>query len=198
MALLVALRVSLVTLVLTGLAYPLAVTGLGQLLFPARASGSLASDLQGRIVGSERIGQAFTRAYYFHPRPSAAGDQGWDAAASGGSNLGPTSEKLRERIAATRARLELENPDAPRPVPEELLTTSGSGLDPDISPQAARWQVARVAKARGVSAARVRQIVDSLVEDRDLGFLGEPRVDVLMLNLAMDRDLGRELGQAGE
>ncbi len=194
MSWLIALRVSLVTLALTGIAYPLAVTGLARLLFPARAAGSLTTDIKGNIVGSELIGQAFTRPYYFHPRPSAAGDKGWDATASGGSNLGPASQKLHDRIAAERARLERENPDAPPPVPMDLLTASASGLDPDISPEAARWQVARVAKARGVSRERVRLIVESFAEGRELGFLGEPRVNVLLLNLALDR----QLGQAGD
>lgn len=191
MALLIAVRVSLVTLVLTGLAYPLAVTGLGRVLFPSRAGGSLVEDVQGRVVGSEWIGQRFSQPYYFHPRPSAAGVHGWDPTASGGSNLGPTSERLRDRIATERARLDANNPDAPRPIPEDLLTASASGLDPDISPEAARWQVARVARARGVLPGRVRQIVESNIDGRDLGFLGERRINVLLLNLALDRQLGR-------
>ena len=187
----VALRVTLFTLVLTGLAYPLLTTGVAQLLFPSRANGSMVTDEKNVVVGSELIAQGFAKAAYFQPRPSAAGDKGWDATASAGSNLGPTSKKLRDRIDADRARLEKENPDAPRPVPLELLTTSASGLDPEISPEAALWQAPRVARARGVSLERVRQVIDGAAEGRTLGFLGEPRVNVLLLNLALDRQFGR-------
>jgi K+-transporting ATPase ATPase C chain len=186
----VALRLTFVTLVVTGLVYPLAVTGAAQLLFPSAASGSLVTDVMGRTVGSALIAQPFSRPTYFQPRPSAAGDQGWDATASSGSNLGPTSKKLQERAAGGLARLVRENPEAPGPVPVELLTSSGSGLDPHLSPLAARWQIPRVAKARGVTQARVREIVDGAVEDRTFGVLGEPRVNVLLLNLALDRQFG--------
>jgi K+-transporting ATPase ATPase C chain len=141
-------------------------------------------------VGSELIGQAFANPGYFQPRPSAAGN-GYDPTASGGSNLGPTSAKLRDRARTDVARLESENPDAPRPVPAELVTTSASGLDPHLSPEAARWQIPRVAAARHVEPARVAGVLDSLAEGRDLGFLGEPRVNVLALNLALDRQFGR-------
>ncbi len=147
----VALRVTLVTLVLTGLAYPLAMTGLSQALFGHRAGGSLVKNERGEVVGSELIGQPFTRPEYFQPRPSAAGN-GYDATASSGSNLGPTSKKLRERVTAEVERLRKENPDAPLPIPVELVTTSASGLDPHLSPEAALWQVPRVARARGMEA----------------------------------------------
>jgi K+-transporting ATPase ATPase C chain len=188
--LLPAIRVTLVTLVLTGILYPLAVTGLARLLFPHRAGGSLVTDEAGRVVGSELLAQGFSSAAYFQPRPSAAGEKGWDPTASGGSNLGPTSAKLREQAAQAAARLRKENPDAPGAVPVELVTASGSGLDPHLSPAAALWQVARVAGARRVPAERVRVLVQDFVEGRDLGFLGEPRVNVLLLNLALDRRFG--------
>jgi K+-transporting ATPase ATPase C chain len=188
----ICLQATLVTLVLTGIAYPLAMTGLAGLLFPAQASGSLVSDARGRVVGSALIGQLFTNPGYFQGRPSAAGD-GYDATTSGGSNLGPTSAKLRERAKADVARLQKENPEAPLPIPAELVTTSASGLDPHLGPAAAAWQVKRVARARGVEPARVQRLVEDLTEGRQLGFLGEPRVNVLALNLALDRQFGAPL-----
>ena len=191
----VALRVAAVTLVLTGVLYPLATTGIAQLLFPRQAQGSLVTDEKGRVVGSELIGQAFSQPWYFQPRPSAAGEKGWYAAASSGSNLGPTSRKLRDRVRAEIARLRRENPDAEGAVPGELVTASASGLDPHLSPPAALWQVPRVARARGVAPERVRTLVESQLEGRDLGLLGEPRVNVLRLNLALDRQLGRPAGE---
>jgi K+-transporting ATPase ATPase C chain len=185
-----ALRACIVTLVLTGVLYPLAVTGVAQLLFPGEAHGSLVKDEQGRVVGSALIAQGFTRAGYFQPRPSAAGS-GYDGAASSGSNLGPTSQKLKDRVATDAERLRRENPDAPGPVPAELVTASASGLDPHLSPAAARWQAPRVARARGVAPERVLALLASHVEGRTLGVLGEPRVNVLLLNLAMDRQFGQ-------
>ncbi len=188
---LIALRAALVTLVLTGLVYPLVTTGMAQLLFPERANGSLVMDDRGRVIGSQLIGQAFADPAYLWPRPSAAGPNGYDATASSGSNLGPTSRALRERTAAEVLRLERENPDAPGPVPAELVTASASGLDPHLSPAAALWQVPRIARARRVSADRVRRVVAAYVEGPHLGFLGEPRVNVLLVNLALDRQFGR-------
>jgi len=190
-ATLIALRTTIVTLVLTGLAYPLVMTGLSQALFSDRANGSLAKDERGQIVGSSLIGQNFAQPTYFWPRPSAAGDKGYDPTSSGGSNFGVTSQKLHDRITTDLARLTEANPDARGPVPIELVTASASGLDPHLSPAAALWQVARVARARGVAPERVRQVVEAEVEGRELGFFGEPRVNVLALNLALDRRFGR-------
>ena len=186
----VALRVTVVTLVLTGILYPVGMTALAQALFPDRANGSLIAAEDGRIIGSAVIAQSFTNPAYFQPRPSAAGD-GYDATASSGSNLGPTSQKLRDRMVGDLARLTATNPDAGLPVPIDLVTASASGLDPDLSPAAALWQVPRVAHARGVAPQRIRAAVESQVEGRELGFLGEPRVNVLLLNLALDRQFGR-------
>jgi potassium-transporting ATPase KdpC subunit len=186
-----ALRATGVTLLLTGLIYPLTMTGLAQLLFPERANGSLVTDDRGAVVGSALIGQRFVSPAYFHPRPSAAGERGYDAAASGGSNLGPTSKKLRDRVIADLARLRRENPGASLPAPAELVTASASGLDPHLSLGAALWQVPRVARARGVTPERVRAVVETALESRDLYLLGEPKINVLLLNLALDRRFGQ-------
>lgn len=185
----VALRLTVVTLVLTGLAYPLVMTGLAQALFPRQANGSLVAAPDGRIVGSVLIGQAFASPAYFQSRPSAAG-KGYDGAASGGSNLGPTSASLRQRVEADLARLRAENPYASGPVPADLVTASASGLDPHISPDAAAWQVPRVARARHADEARLKELVAAHTEGPQLGILGEPRVNVLLLNLSLDRELG--------
>ena len=185
-----AIRATLVTLVLTGLLYPLVMTGITQGLFHAKAEGSFLSDASGKEVGSELMAQAFSAPGYFQPRPSAAGEKGYDPLNSGGSNLGPTSKKLRDQAAAALDKLQKENPDAPGPAPAELVTASGSGLDPHLSPEAALWQAPRVARARNVALDRVRAVIDEYTEGRQLGVLGEPRVNVLALNLALDRRFG--------
>jgi K+-transporting ATPase ATPase C chain len=187
----IAIRTTIVTLVLTGLIYPFVMTGIAQLLFPWRANGSLITDEKGQVIGSELIAQGFVNPAYFQPRPSAAGEKGYDAANSSGSNLGPTSKKLQDRIKDDLKRLKAENPDAAGLVPGELVTTSGSGLDPDLSPEAMLWQAARVAKARGINLERVKAVVDANTEGRTFGILGEPRVNVLLANLALDRQFGK-------
>ena len=192
------LRVAVVTLILTGGVYPLVVTGLAQGLFPGLAQGSLVKDLKGRVVGSALIGQGNARAEYFQGRASAAGDKGYDGLSSGGSNLGTTSKKLKERVEADVVKWEAQNKGAEGSVPQELVTASASGLDPQISPAAALWQAPRVAAARGVGVERVKAVVEANVEGRELGFLGEPRVNVLQLNLAMDRQFGTQNRPEGE
>jgi potassium-transporting ATPase KdpC subunit len=179
-----AVMLTLVITVLTGLVYPLVVFGLSQALFPHHANGSLIRT-NGKIVGSELIGQKFTKPEYFHGRPSAAGD-GYDAANSGATNLGPTNQALINRVRDDIKKFRQENPTYTGPIPADLLTTSASGLDPHISPASAYAQVDRVAQARGASADTIRQIVDKHVEGRQFGIFGEPRVNVLALNLDLD------------
>ena len=187
----IACRAAVFTLILTGVAYPLLVTGLAQLLFPEKANGSLVKDERGQAVGSELIGQRFSHPAYFQARPSAAGEKTYDATASGGSNLGPTSQKLRDRVLGDLESLKNDNPEGAPEVPAELLTASASGLDPHLSPAGALWQVPRVAKARGVAPERLEAVLRIYLEGRDLGILGEPRVNVLLLNLALDRQFGK-------
>lgn len=184
--LMIAIRATLLLTVLTGLVYPLAVTGLAQILFPHQANGSL-KIVNGKTVGSELIGQRFTRPEYFHGRPSAAGNDGYDGLNSGGSNYGPTNQKLADRVRDDVKRFRAENPTYTGPVPADLLTASGSGLDPHVSLASADVQVARVAAARGVSAETVRQLVAAHTEGRQYGLFGEPRVNVLELNVALDQ-----------
>jgi potassium-transporting ATPase KdpC subunit len=183
-----ALRMTILLTVLTGLLYPAVVTGLCQLLFKTQADGSLVMK-NGQVIGSSLLGQNFTRPEYFHPRPSAAGNDGYDPTASQGSNLGPTSQKLYERVQAAAAQFRKENPDYTGPIPADALTASGSGLDPEITVANAEIQAARVAKARGVRTSQVNHLIASLTQGRDLGFLGEPRVNVLKLNLELDRQV---------
>jgi K+-transporting ATPase ATPase C chain len=178
----IAILMTIVTTILLGVGYPLAVTGLAQVLFRDKANGQLV-ERNGQVVGSRIIGQAFASPGHFHGRPSAAGT-GYDAANSGGSNLGPTNKKLVDAITATVEAAKQENPGAP--VPIDLVTSSASGLDPEISPAAALFQVPRVARERKVGEDEVRRLVEAHTEGRQWGFLGEPRVNVLLLNLAMD------------
>ena len=183
-----AFRFTLLMTVLTGLIYPGVVTGLCQLLFSRPANGSLL-EVNGKIVGSTLLGQNFSKPEYFHPRPSAAGNDGYDATASSGSNLGPTNQKLIDRVKGDIEKFRKENPAYQGPIPADMVTTSASGLDPDISPASALAQAPRVAQARGSTLDQVRQLIEDQSEGRQLGFFGEPRVNVLSLNLELDKRL---------
>ena len=184
------IRFTIVTTLLLGLGYPLAVTGIAGALFPRKAAGSLILK-DGRVIGSELLAQSFTADRYFHPRPSAAGN-GYDATSSGGSNLAQSNKALVERIQGSIGKLSAENPGTP--VPIDLVTASGSGLDPDITPDAAFFQAPRIARARDVSQDRVRQLIQQHITGRQLGLLGEPRVNVLDLNMALDK-LTKQIGR---
>jgi potassium-transporting ATPase KdpC subunit len=179
------LRMTLLLTVLTGLIYPGVVTGICQVLFKSQANGSLVTR-DGKVVGSSLIGQNFAKPEYVQPRPSAAGSDGYDASASSGSNLGPTSQKLLDRVKGSAEKLRTNNPAFKGDLPADIAMASGSGLDPHVSPASAALQIERVAAARGVSPDHVKQLVDQLTEGRDLGFLGEARVNVLAVNLALD------------
>jgi potassium-transporting ATPase KdpC subunit len=180
----IAFRVTIVSIVLLGLIYPLAMTAIAQVLFPTQANGSLIS-VDGKVVGSATIGQLWTSPRYFHGRPSAAG-KGYDPTSTGGTNYGPTSKKLIDATRKTIADLKKENPGAVGPPPIDLVTSSASGIDPDVSPASAYWQAARVAKARHVSLSAIEALIAQHTRDRTFGFLGEPHLNVLELNLALD------------
>lgn len=183
-----AILITIVFTVLTGILYPLAVTGIAQMAFPHQADGSIVT-VNGKDVGSALIAQNFTRPEYFHPRPSAASDKGYDPTSSSASNLGPTNPALADRLKKDAAAFRKDNPDYTGPIPADAITASGSGLDPEISPANAAAQTARVAEARHVSQDRIAQIVAAHTEGRQFGFLGEPRVNVLELNMALDQTL---------
>jgi K+-transporting ATPase ATPase C chain len=181
-----AFRITLFFTVLTGLIYPAVVTALCQVLFPNQANGSLV-EVNGHAVGSSLIGQNFAKPEYFQPRPSAAGNDGYDASASNASNYGPTNQKLIDRVKASLDKFHKDNPEYKGPIPADLVTASGSGLDPDISPASAEAQAPRIAKARGIGVDQVLRVINENSQGRALGFLGEPRVNVVAINLELDR-----------
>lgn len=185
--LITAILMTIVTTVLLGVIYPLVVTGLAQVIFPSQANGSMIRSSDGTVLGSRLIGQPFSSSGYFHSRPSAAGAVGYDAGASSGSNLGPTNQKLIDRVKADVDKARAENPG--KPVPIDLVTASASGLDPHISPAAAEFQMPRVARERGVAEDELRKVVNAHTEGREFGFLGESTVNVLELNLDLDRTM---------
>ena len=189
--LLIGLRMTLMLTILTGLLYPGLVTGICQMIFPSQANGSLIVK-NSHVIGSALIGQSFTRREYFQPRPSAAGIDGYDPTASGGSNLGPTSQKLADRVKSSIAQFRKDNPDFTGPIPADLLTASGSGLDPHLSPASISAQAPRVAVARGISIDQIQQLASEFTEGRELGFLGELRVNVMRLNIALDERFPRK------
>ena len=176
---------------LLGVVYPLAMTGISQALFPHKANGSLITS-GGKVIGSELIGQNFTKPEYFQPRPSAAGTDGYDATSSSGSNYGPTNQKLADRVKASVEKFRKENPDYSGPIPADLVTASSSGLDPHLSPDSVNAQAPRVAKARAVTVDQMNQLIAQFIEAPDLGLLGEPRVNVLRLNIALDQQFPRK------
>ena len=184
------LRINIFLTLVLGVAYPLAITGISQVAFPHQANGSLITSGD-KVIGSELIGQNFSKPEYFQPRPSAAGNDGYDATSSNGSNYGPTNQKLIDRVKASADKFHKDNPDYHGPIPADLLTASASCLDPDISPDSALAQAPRVAKARGVAVEKINQLIASSTQSPTLGILGEPRVNVLKLNLALDQQVAR-------
>jgi K+-transporting ATPase ATPase C chain len=186
-----AIKITLFFTVLTGIIYPAVVTGLCQLLFRNQANGSLVS-VNGQVVGSSLLGQNFAKPEYFQPRPSAAGNDGYDPTASAGSNLGPTNQKLIDRVKASLDKFHKDNPDFSGPVPSDLVTASGSGLDPDLSPASALAQAPRIAKARAASVDAIRELISNQTQSRQLGVLGEPRVNVLALNMKLDEQFPKK------
>jgi K+-transporting ATPase ATPase C chain len=185
------LRIKLFMTLVLGVVYPLAMTGISQALFHRQANGSLIK-VGDKVIGSDLIGQLFTKPEYFLPRPSAAGKDGYDATASGGPNYGPTNQKLIDRVKASVDQFRKDNPDYQGPIPADLVTTSASGLDPHLSPDSAKAQASRVAKARGATVDQMQRLIAQFTEGPDLGFLGEPRVNVLRLNLALDQQFPRK------
>jgi K+-transporting ATPase ATPase C chain len=185
------LRIMIFFTIVLGVVYPLVMTGISQAIFPRQSNGSLIMSGD-KVIGSELIGQSFSKPEYFHPRPSNAGANGYDGTASGGFNQGPTNKKLADRVTGAVEQFRKENPDYQGPIPADLVTASASGLDPHVSPDSARAQAARIAKARTVSVEQIQALITRYRQDRTLGILGEPRVNLLRLNLALDQELPRK------